>query len=81
MQNLSQLADKSIVGMSSMAMGNTISVPPPDGAPGSESEATQGIETHSTPNMDLGAQSDLKDPRKVSAGARPATSYEWNTVK
>lgn len=53
MENLSSLSPGYPVG--SMGGSNTISVTPPgSGAVGSESEATHGIELHSTPALDLG---------------------------
>jgi hypothetical protein len=80
MQDLSHLAEHSIVGMSSMHAGNTVSVPPPDGAPGSESEGTASIPAHSTPDMDLGAQKDLRRDTKGGA-SYPLTPRTWKTVK
>ncbi len=56
-EDLSHLA-VGVVGQSSMGGSNTLSVPPAFAPPGSESEATQGIETHSVPEPDLGSQED-----------------------
>lgn len=81
MQNLSHLADNTLVGMSSMANGNTISVPPPDGAPGSESEATADVELHSTPELELGPVTNPKNSRMVTATPHPASDYSWKRLK
>ncbi len=81
MKDLSSLADGSIVFDSSMHGGNTVSVNPPLTLPGTESEATQGIEAHSRPNIDLGPNNDgqLKTER-VSGGSVPHTAFEWKKV-
>jgi hypothetical protein len=81
MQDLSDLAKGSLVGDASMHAGNTVSVVPPFSPPGSESEATQGIATHSRPEPDLGPNNDgqLKTLTGASAGHR-ASDYTWKKV-
>ena len=78
MQDLSDLAKGSIVMNSSMHAGNTVSVAPPFSPPGTESEATQGIATHSEPDIDVGPNNDKQLNVKMNdAGSLRATSYEW----
>jgi hypothetical protein len=80
-QNLSHLADGTIVGNSSMAAGNTVSVNPPFSPVGSESEAYHGVELHSEPEPDLGPNNDNQlNTKRNDAGARPVSSYTWKKV-
>ena len=81
MQNLSHLADGSLVMNSSMQGGNTVSVNPPFSPIGSESEAYHGIETHSQPNPDLNPNDDshLKT-RMNDSGAFRMPSATWKKV-
>lgn len=81
MKDLSSLSEGSLVFDSSMQGGNTLSVNPPFSPPGSESEATHGIELHSRPNPEMGGNSDkqLKTER-VSEGSAPHTAFEWKKV-
>lgn len=81
MKDLSSLAEGSIVGDSSMHAGNTVSVNPPFSPEGSESEATQGIPTHSRPTPDMGASTDPGKKTVVGAGTRPSSDPAWKTVK
>lgn len=82
MQDLSSLAKGSLVMDSSMHAGNTVSVPPPFSPPGSESEATQGIEAHSRPEPALGPNNDSQ--LKTSTGGSTSfrlTPRTWKKVK
>lgn len=82
MQDLSDIAKGSLVMNSSMGGGNTLSVRPPFSPEGSESEATQGIETHSQPEPDLGPNNDKQlNTKKNDAGSRPVSSYTWEKVR
>lgn len=82
MQNLSHLAEGSVVMNSSMQGGNTVSVNPPFSPIGSESEAYHGIETHSQPNPDLnpGDDKNLTGNRRNEAGNFRPTPTTWKTV-
>lgn len=82
MQNLSHLAEGSLVMNSSMQGGNTVSVNPPFSPIGSESEAYHGIETHSQPNPDLNASDDgnLTGHRRNESGDFRMTPSTWKTV-
>lgn len=78
MKDLTELARGTVVGNSSMHAGNTVSVPPLFAPAGSESEATQGIGTHSRPEPDLGPNNDSQlHTKRNDAGARPVSSYTW----
>lgn len=78
MQDLSHLAEGSIIANASMHAGNTVSVVPPFAPVGSESEATQGIERHSEPNIDLGPNNDKQlDTKTHDAGSLHAAAYTW----
>lgn len=78
MQDLSSLAEGSLVMNSSMHAGNTVSVVPPFSPVGTESEATQGIVSHSEPNIDVGPNNDKQLNVKMNdAGSRHASAYEW----
>lgn len=82
MQNLSHLAEGSLVMNSSMQGGNTVSVNPPFSPIGSESEAYHGIETHSQPNPDLDASDDHNLNTKGNmAGEFHMTPDTWKMVK
>lgn len=81
MQDLSHLAEGSLVMNSSMQGGNTVSVNPPFSPIGSESEAYHGIETHSQPNPDLDASDDARLGTKMNdAGAFRVTPPTWKKV-
>ena len=82
MQNLSHLAEGSLVMNSSMQGGNTVSVNPPFSPIGSESEAYHGIETHSQPNPDLDASDDARlDTKMNESGDFRVTPLTWVKVK
>lgn len=82
MQDLSSLADGSLTFDSSMHAGNTISVRPPFTPEGSESEATQSIETHSRPEPDLGPNNDHQLNTKMNdTGAFSTHALSWKMVK
>jgi hypothetical protein len=81
MQDLSDLARGSLVMNSSMGGGNTVSVNPPFSPEGSESEATQGIETHSQPEPDLGPNADSRlNTKHNDAGEFHVTPPIWKKV-
>lgn len=82
MQDLSHLAEGSLTMDSSMHVGNTISRVPPFGAPGSPSEATDGIAVHDRPEPELGAFSDSHLATKTDAGegAFQLTPRTWRKV-
>jgi hypothetical protein len=78
MQDLSHLAKGSLIMNSSMHAGNTVSVNPPFSPVGTESEATQGIETHSEPDIDIGPNNDDQLNVKMNdAGSVKAADYSW----
>lgn len=80
MDDLSTLADGSLSMGCSMGASNTISVPPAFGARGSESEASESILTHSTPEMDLGTRDDYA--RFEHSGADEAhAGYGWDLAQ
>jgi hypothetical protein len=80
-QNLSHLADGSLVMNSSMQGGNTVSVNPPFSPIGSESEAYHGIETHSQPNPDLDPNDDHNlNTKGNTAGEFSMTPSTWKKV-
>lgn len=82
MENLSHLAKGSITMNSSMHAGNTVSVNPPFSPVGTESEATQGIETHSEPEITLGPNNDKQlDVKMNDAGTLHAADYAWKKCK
>lgn len=80
MQDLSSLTKGSLSMGSSMAGGNMISEIPKLGSPGSVSEQTADAPVHDHPEMDLGSPADCSTGRPHE-GARPATHYNWKTVK
>jgi hypothetical protein len=80
-QDLSHLARGSLVADSSMHGGNTVSVVPPFNPPGSESEATQGIPTHSRPEPDIGPNNDKQLNVKISGSTEYLmTERTWKKV-
>jgi hypothetical protein len=82
MQDLSDLAKGSIIMNSSMHAGNTVSVVPPFSPVGSVSEATQGIETHSEPDIELGGNNDKQLNVKMNdAGSHKSAAFEWKKCK
>lgn len=81
MEDLSDLARGSLVMDSSMHGGNTVSIVPPFSPVGTESEATQGIETHSRPEPDLGPNDDGHLNVKMNdAGEFHMPSLTWKKV-
>lgn len=83
MKDLSDLAKGTLNGDASMHAGNTVSVPPKFAPVGSESEATQGIATHSRPEPDLGPNNDgqLKTATNGGGSTYTLTPRTWKTVK
>jgi hypothetical protein len=80
-QDLSSLADGSLVFDSSMHGGNTISVVPPFSPVGTESEATADIPTHSRPNPDIGPNNDGQLKTKMNnTGEFHVTPTVWKKV-
>lgn len=78
MENLSHLAEGSLTMNSSMAAGNTVSVPPKFAPVGTESEAYADIPRHNEPEPELGSNNDNQLNTKMNdAGVRPHSSFTW----
>lgn len=80
MQDLSSLV-KGLMGDSSMHAGNTVSVNPPFSPPGSESEASQGIPTHSRPELDVPPVSSTKDRAVKASSSFSMSETSWKKLK
>jgi hypothetical protein len=80
MQDLSDIARGTLVGDSSMHAGNTVSVVPPFSPAGSESEATQGIPSHSRPEPDLGPNNDRQLKTLIGSSSFHPTAVTWKKV-
>jgi hypothetical protein len=80
-KDLSELAHGSLTMNSSMQGGNTVSVNPPFSPVGTESEAYQGIPSHSEPEIDLGPNNDGQLHTKMNdAGSFRPTALTWKKV-